>query len=109
MSTPSGVRFYHFRLKNKAGDGPAAKGGVTLAVQGYMSAASVCSLKDNYNKKRGRQIAGGRLAVLSTEWCRGIDDPCFSGALTIACKWAGVIYGSAPWTCFYLKPVKGTE
>ena len=65
-------RFYHFRVIQ---DGkPLSRGGVTFVIRElapgkYGYNFSVCSLKDNYNKKKGRLISKGRLDKGAENYC----------------------------------------
>ena len=64
MST-NRIMFCHERVFRRAEFTPAATGGATIAYReidgGVEYAVALCSEKDHYNKKIGRQIARGRL------------------------------------------------
>jgi hypothetical protein len=62
------VGTFHFRaMYGLAVDEIRERGGITVVVADegshFAAAAAICSSSDNYNKKRGREIALGRLRV----------------------------------------------
>jgi len=59
---------FHFRVKEE--DGLSSRGGATVVFspKAERFGVSVCSLKDAYSRKRGRQIATGR-ALSKNSFC----------------------------------------
>ncbi|HET8687267.1 MAG TPA: hypothetical protein VFM18_11485 [Methanosarcina sp.] len=59
------MRPYFVHIRNKYNDVIATKGGATVAIvgdpdNGFKAGIAKCSLKDNYCKSTGRQVATGR-------------------------------------------------
>ncbi|HET8687982.1 MAG TPA: hypothetical protein VFM18_15200 [Methanosarcina sp.] len=59
------MRPYFVHIRNKTNDSIQVKGGTTVAIvgdpdNGYKAGIAKCSLKDNYCKSIGRQLATGR-------------------------------------------------
>lgn len=67
------MRFMHMRYMENGKFLP--HGGLTLAYDDDMWAAAVCSLNDNFSKKRGRAIAAGRLEMKPWSLPEGSSPP----------------------------------
>jgi len=88
----NGIRFIHVRVFCHVNGGWAvrARGGVTVAVEevvaggaygktgGWRAGAALCSPKENFCKRTGRRIAGGRLRTCNVRLSQECDfDDCF--------------------------------